>query len=506
MFRNEDWDGFFALFQNNLANFALISIIMLGMDFPPEIVFGYVIPGAALAVLLGNLYYAWMAKRLAEEEGRDDVTALSYGISTPPMFVFLFAILSVALDMADGNHLLAWQVTVAAAFLGGVIEVLGAIIGPWLRENLPRAAMLGALAGVAVSFIGGELLIRTFEMPIIGFFVLSIIVIGLIARAKMPFRIPTSIVALVLGTVLAYALGQAEWSAVAEGMDQFGFYPFLPTGAAFVGMGELFTAMSGLLAALIPIQIYNFIETMNNVEAVAALGDDYNVRECMVVDGVGTMFGSLFGGCFPTTIYIASVGAKEMKAGGGYSIGNGAMFAILALVGGIAAIAELIPLPVIAPILVFVGAAMIANAFMSSPHRHAPAVAIAMLPYLFNYLTTNFQFEGLANEYPALESLSEGALITALVWGAMICFVIDRQWIKAMWASVVGYALAATGFIHMGELGWNFGEPFAVMYLVWGIVMLVFWGYYQYRPEDQGDFDLNYLKSAQEMAEQEEVA
>ncbi len=63
-------------FQNNLANFAVISITMLGMGFPASIVFGRVIPGAAIAVLFGNFYYARMARKLAEEEGREDVTAL----------------------------------------------------------------------------------------------------------------------------------------------------------------------------------------------------------------------------------------------------------------------------------------------------------------------------------------------------------------------------------------------------------------------------------------------
>ena len=92
-YKKEDTDAFFALFQNNIANFVIIAISMLGMGFPAEIVFGQVLPGAAVAVMAGNFYYAWSAARLARKENRADVTALSYGISTPVMFVFLFGVL-----------------------------------------------------------------------------------------------------------------------------------------------------------------------------------------------------------------------------------------------------------------------------------------------------------------------------------------------------------------------------------------------------------------------------
>ena len=55
-YKKEDTDAFFALFQNNIANFVIIAISMLGMGFPAEIVFGQVLPGAAVAVMAGVLW------------------------------------------------------------------------------------------------------------------------------------------------------------------------------------------------------------------------------------------------------------------------------------------------------------------------------------------------------------------------------------------------------------------------------------------------------------------
>lgn len=51
MFIKEDVNAFFSLFQNNLANFVVIAISMLGMGYPARIVYGMVIPGAAIIPL-----------------------------------------------------------------------------------------------------------------------------------------------------------------------------------------------------------------------------------------------------------------------------------------------------------------------------------------------------------------------------------------------------------------------------------------------------------------------
>src|SRR5699024_5578501 len=272
LYKKEDTDAFFALFQNNLANFVVITVTMLGMGFPTSIVFGKVIPGAAIAVMAGNLYYAHMAKRLAVKEQRTDVTALSYGISTPVMFVFLFGVLAPALALTN-DHELAWKIAVAAAFLSGAVEAAVSIIGPKMRKFLPRPALLGALAGVALTFVAGEMLFNTFAVPMVGLVSFGIILVGFIGKLAMPFKIPTSLFAIVIGTILAFALGHQSFDSITEGLTHVGFYPILPSLAVFEGMGHLFGPLIGLLAILIPITIYNAIETMNNVDAMEAVGD-----------------------------------------------------------------------------------------------------------------------------------------------------------------------------------------------------------------------------------------
>lgn len=469
-YKKEDTDAFFALFQNNLANFVIIAVTMLGMGFPTSIVFGKVIPGAAVAVIVGNLYYAYAANKLAQKEGRTNVTALSYGISTPVMFVFLFGVLLPAKTIT-GDAELAWKIALAACFISGVVEVIISVTGNWIRNNIPRAAMLGALAGVAFTFIAGEMLFRTFEMPVIGLVVLAIILVGIIGKVALPFKIPASLFAIVIGTVLAFTLGYSDTAKISEGLANFGIYPLLPTLASFEGLGLLFRTEVALLAVILPITIYNAVETMNNVEAMSAEGDSYDVRECQAVDGIGTLVGSLFGGMFPTTVYIASVGSKWMGAGRGYSILNAIVFGLAAMFGVIAALSAIIPVSVVAPILVFVGISMVSTAFQTNNVKYFPAVVIAMLPYLANFIMTRFNNsagEAVANFSTAIVPLGQGAMFSGIILGAITVYIIDNNFKKAAIFAILGSILAFVGLIHAPALTFGAANDFALAYLFIG--------------------------------------
>ncbi|WP_246938700.1 NCS2 family permease [Bacillus pinisoli] len=474
LYKKEDTDAFFALFQNNLANFVIIAVTMLGMGFPTSIVFGKVIPGAAVAVMVGNLYYAHMAKRLAKKEGRVDVTALSYGISTPVMFVFLFGVLAPAKALTNDPEL-AWKIAVAAAFLSGLIEAIVSITGNWVRNHIPRAAMLGALAGVALTFIAGEMLFNTFSIPVVGLVTLVIIIVGIVGKLTMPFKIPTALFAILMGTILAFSLGHQSTDKLVEGLNNVGFYPLLPTLAGLEGMTYLFGALIGLLAVVLPITLYNAIETMNNVEAMAAAGDSYDVRECQAVDGVGTMLGAVFGGLFPTTVYIATVGSKMMGAGRGYSILNAIVFGLAAMTGMIAVLAAVIPIAAVAPILVFVGISMVSTAFQSNENKYYPAVALAMLPYLANYVMTRFNNaagEVVSKISEGIVPLGQGAMFTAIVLGSITVFIIDKQYVKASIFSLVGAFLSFVGFMHAPKLALNAAPQYSLAYLLVAIFLV----------------------------------
>ena len=187
IFSKNDVNGFWALFADTLANLLIISgVCRFVFNMPDEIVFGRILPGAAISIIIGIGVYVYLAQRLARREKRNDVTALPYGISTPVMFVYLFGVIG-PIYWSTNDALLAWQVGIAAGVVGGLVEISGAAVGPWLQRVTPRAGMLGTLSGIALVFIATVAMARIYESPIIGFTSLAFVLWGMVGRFKLPF-------------------------------------------------------------------------------------------------------------------------------------------------------------------------------------------------------------------------------------------------------------------------------------------------------------------------------
>src|SRR5436190_5550556 len=96
-----DVDGFFGLAIDNLVQLLLIDALCRGvLGFPADLVYGRILPGAAISILVGNLAYALQARRLAERSGRTDVCALPYGINTVSLFAHVFLVMLPAKMLA----------------------------------------------------------------------------------------------------------------------------------------------------------------------------------------------------------------------------------------------------------------------------------------------------------------------------------------------------------------------------------------------------------------------
>ena len=493
IFSKNDLNGFWALFADTLANLLIISgVCRFVFNMPNDIVFGRILPGAAVAIIVGIGMYVYLAQRLARKENRTDVTALPYGISTPVMFVYLFGVIG-PIYWSTNDPLLAWQVGIAAGVVGGLVEVLGAVTGPWLKRVTPRAGMMGTLSGIALVFIATVALARIYESPIIGFTALAFVLWGLVGRFKLPFNLPAGLTALVAATIVALALGESEFS-----FEGVGFYVPLPyIGDLMVGLQHLFDHPE-LFAVLIPVQIYNFIETMNNVESADAAGDKYPVGVCQVTDGVGTMLGGLFGSPFPTTVYIGHPAYKRMHARSGYALGVGIVFLVGALFGLVAFLGNLIPPAAVAPILVFVGISIIAVSFRSCEPKHHIAVAIAFIPHVSSIVVVKWgavlnSLRGMGLEnVPGLmddsfvgamitqgahvigqSALANGAIVSGMLWGAFTVFLIDGKIRQAVIVTIVAAVLTGFGVIHDSELHWlSISSPIMWGYLILGGILL----------------------------------
>ncbi len=487
-----DWNGFFGLFTNVVLNvIVLTGLCLFVVKLPEDVVFGRILPALGIALPIGNLYYAYLARQLAIREGRTDVTAMPYGPSVPHMFIVVFVImLPVYLTTKDAR--LAWQAGLAWCFIIGVIVLLGAFVGPWIRAHTPRAAMLGTLAGISIAFISLRPAFQMWEVPWIAFVAFAIVLISWTANVRLPGGLPGGLVAVIVGVVIGWAAAAFGWSdymkaqAVADSLGKFGLHLPLPSAEVFAGLANV----APLLATAIPLGIYNFTEAMNNVESAAAAGDNYNLRKILLADGIGAIVGSILGSPFPPAVYIGHPGWKAVGGRIGYSLATGAVIALVCFLGLTALLLAVVPLVAILPILLYIGLVIGAQAFQASPKEHAPAVVLAIIPNVAAWghlqvdsalnaagtAAATLGFDKLAGSgivYHGMQLLGGGAVLAGLVLGAIAAFIIDRQLkMAAMWAFAAA-ALSFFGFIHGETLGWAQQPLVALGYVLFGAVCLI---------------------------------
>lgn len=468
-----DYSAFWALFTDNFTNLLVISgVCKFVFNMPNEIVFGKILPGAALILAIGVFFYSWLAHRLASKEQRADVTALPFGISTPVMFVYLFGVIG-PIYWATGDALSAWQVGLGAGFIGGIVAGLGALVGPFLQRVTPRAGMLGTLCGIALVFIGTIAMSIIFESPIVGFISLTFVFWGLVGRIKLPYNIPAGLAALVVATIVALILGKSSIS-----MEGVGFNLPLPYfGDMIIGIQYLFENPE-LFLVLIPVQIYNFIETMNNVESAAAKGDHYPVQTAMFFDGGSTCLAAVFGSPFPTTVYIGHPGYKRINARAGYTIMVGVVLLFSSIFGLLAFLSNLVPLAATAPILVYIAISLISESAKACPPRHGMAIGVAMIPHVSELLMVkwgsmknalgDFGAENLPDSLTNPDfvnamatqgahvighnALAGGSIITGMIWGAFTALIIDHKFTNAGYFTLLAAILTSVGVLHSSSL------------------------------------------------------
>ena len=134
------------------------------------------------------------------------------------------------------------------------------------------------------------------------------------------------------------------------------------------------------LTVSIPMGYINVLGSLQNIESAEAGGDRFATGPSLAVNGLGTIAASLFGSCFPTTIYIGHPGWKALGAKAGYSILNGLFFTGFFLFGLGPFLRALVPIEAGAAIVLYIGIIITAQAFQVTPRSHAPAVAIALFP------------------------------------------------------------------------------------------------------------------------------
>jgi AGZA family xanthine/uracil permease-like MFS transporter len=299
-------------------------------------------------------------------------------------------------------------------------------------------------------------------------------------------------------TLVPGAVTPVSAAGLSTAFTHVGFHPPIPV------LGDLYSGLMHPLTwqffvpVIVPMGLFSVLGSIQNLESAEAAGDAFPSAPCLAVNGIGTIVAAAFGSCFPTTIYIGHPGWKALGARAGYSVLNGVFFVVIALLGLSHAVSAIVPIEAGMAIVLWIGIVITAQAFQATPPRHAPAVALGLFPAIAGWgvmiLTQTLGAAGIASndptlaqrvldapgafgavglQLPGLIALSQGFMLTCLVWSAASALLIDRQLFSAARFMVIGAVLAFFGFIHAGtlspaggtyELGFGAGVQWAIGY------------------------------------------
>jgi AGZA family xanthine/uracil permease-like MFS transporter len=488
-----DVNAFFGLMLDNVMNLVILAgILVFVYGFPEPLVYTRMFPGTALGVMFGDLVYTWLAFRLAHREDRSDVTAMPLGLDAPSTIGMAFTVLGPAFVSAKTRMppadaaVVAWQVGMACLILIGLFKLAMSFLGGVIQRVVPQAGLLGSIAGVGLALMGCLQLGDILAEPIVGMLSLGLIFWALVARLRLPFRTPGVLASVAVGAAVYYGLGALGLLSkpLAAPLLEFPVGLPLPTLGLLKGMP---LALSQYLPMAVPFAILTVVGGINVTESARLAGDDYKTRSILLTEAVATLVAGLCGGVSQTTPYIGHPAYKAMGGRAAYTLACGLFIGLGGMLGYIPLLVRVLPLACLAPILVFVGFDIVSQSFHETPRSHAPAVCFAMLPSvaqlllivldkanpLFSAAALEPDRVALATGIPAAFAenfgvfvlLAHGFILTAMLWGAVLAFLIDRRIGPA--AAVLGIAavLALFGLIHSVL-------PTGGIYLPWRPVLL----------------------------------
>ncbi len=456
-----DINAFFGLLVDNMTQMVIMAAVLVNIfQFPKELVYFKMIPGSAIGVFAGDLAYTFMAIRLAGKTGRNDVTAMPLGIDTPSLFAFLFGVIGPA-HIATGDPILAWKISMAVVVIVGLTKIGGSFLGPMIQRAVPRAGLLGPIAGVALLLIAFLPLIKIFHDPLAGFISLIVILCCIIGKAPFPKRIPAALGAVSLGVLFSYMTrlfgGGLPFPDLSQRLQEVAFSIPFPSFAFLEGLSYT----PAYLPLAIPFAIVVIIGGIDVTESAAAAGDEYNTRSILLTSGFSTLLVGLCGGVVQTTPYIGHPAYKEMGGRAGYTLGTALFIGLGGIFGYLGLMADLLPEAALSPILIFIGLEITAQTFSATPKKHYRAIAFSFLPVVaalllieLNGLLVNLgkspsDLSGeMAHTFHMIVLIGNGFVISSLLWGAALALIIDQRLRRA--ASFLGISACLTlfGIIH----------------------------------------------------------
>ncbi len=465
------------------------------LKLPIETIYGKILPGVGITVLILNVMFGIYSRRLNAKEGRTDYVALPTGLHATRVFTWLFAIM-LPVYFATGDGVAAWNVGVMCNLISSIIFIITGFFSDIIQKNIPPAALFGTLAGGALGVLGVNIVAKMFNQPLIGFvatFALLILYLG-----KKERKIPAPVIAIILGTIVSWVIGVNNMDTLRNGISSTSFS--LPTGY-FAFLSVPFVELLPYLGIVLVFTVHGAINSIMGIKQAHEVGDNIDVKKSMLLIGVVNILSCFVGNPFPLGVFWGHNTWKELKVGTSYSFAVGITYAVLCFSGLIAVLNGIIPEQATYPILLFIALSTIGQSIRKVEVKYHSVLGLTFIISLLelfydktetamkaalslanvkagSILTgTNEVFAALtANKMDAIGYLTmgKGAMFTSLIWGSLFVFAIDQKWKKAAFASLVGAVFTFFGMIHSLTPGLMCNLPIVGLYCALSVILCLF--------------------------------
>lgn len=459
----------------NLAQLVIPVFLLLPAGIPVSFSAAYLLPGYAAGYLVGSLGLVALGYRLGRREGRGGarpgVTAHAYGNNVPAILAYTLSIM-LPVYQESGDPLAAWRVGAAAVIWTGVFKLLVAPFADRLRRLIPVPASMTVFAAAMYSYLALILLPRMFAQPALGLLALGIVLLGVFARLPLTrWRLPPFLVAWLLPLGVGWAGGylRPEWTGLAftlPGVISWGVLSELPRVAPY-------------FSVIVPMSLYHILQDIAAVEGAAGAGDNYDARQVLLWDGLGTLVCGLCGSTVAPIVYAMHPAYKAVGARLSYQIWTPVVVLAVVVSGLSLFVTFLFPWSVISAMVAYVAIGVGGAALKRVEPPYYPVLLLGLvLPtgaVIMGTLNSALSALRLSPSDPAVfraledsiywssvQGLGQGFLFLVLVVAAVTTCLIEKKFAAAArWCAVAALA-SWVGVMHAPRLAWGAAPDYAL--------------------------------------------
>jgi len=469
-----DIDATIAQVGFNVAQMIIPVFLLAPAGIPFEFSVTHLLPGYALGFLVGSLGLWAAAVRLSHRENRDDVTAHVYGNNVPAIIAYTLAImLPVYLETHDAEQ--AWRIGAAAVIWTGLIKLAACPFANVIRKLIPQPAAMTVFGAAMYSYLALVLLQRVFDQPIVGLIALAIVITAVLAgvpitRRRIPPFLVAWLIPLAIGIVIGYV--HPAWP---------GLRPTLPLVASLGPISALPQAIP-YLSVIAPMAIYHVLQDIASVTGASAAGDDYDVREILFWDGLGTLICGAAGSTVAPVVYALHPPYKHMGARIAFSFWTPLLFALIVISGLSLFIAQLFPWSILAAMIAYIAIGVGMATLRRVDPKYLSAVLLGFvlttgavvaadvnsaLPAL-GLSAANPQVQSALNRtiyWTSVQGLGNGFLFLVLVIASVLTELINRNFARAAAWCCIAALFSWFGLMHSAIMRWGAQPQYAIGWL-----------------------------------------